>query len=146
MSRTNYWRARIGYVTLRSVLASSWKAKGLLLPIWHRLEGKGKREQLAALVGVAPNDLSAINTGNKPMTAQLALRIASAVPGVTPLDLRPPQEAEAVLDPGVFDRLRELEDAVNAAGPRLDDLARRVADLETRVPPKTAKDESLDER
>lgn len=127
------------------MLSTSWKATGLVKPIWHRLEGKGKREQLAALSGITPTDLSALNTGHKSMTPQLALRIAQAVPGITPLDLRPPQEEEVSLDPGVLDRLRELEDAVNEAGPRLDDLARRVADLETRVPPRTAQGESLDD-
>jgi hypothetical protein len=108
------WRDPFCYVTLRSVLATSWKATGLVKPIWQRLPAaKDKRGELARLTGIPATNLSSLNTGS-PMTMEMASRIVSAaspfIPGLSVLDLGAPEEAAD--EPGLLllDRLRSLED------------------------------------
>lgn len=92
------------------MLATSWKAKGLVKPIWHRLPvQKGKREELARLTGLQASDLSALNTGNRAMTLDVAQRIADAVEGVTIYDLGAPATAEGDEGPLLLQRLARLE-------------------------------------
>lgn len=90
-------------------------------PIWKQLPvEKGHREELAALTGIAANDLSALNTGKRAMTIHMARRIANAVEGVSVLDLGAREEVapeEATL---IADRLQALEDTAA----RAEDLAR----------------------
>lgn len=76
------------------MLATSWKATGLVLPIWNRLDvEKDKRGELARLTGITATTLSGMNRGRIPMTPEAAARIAAAVPGVTSMDLGAPEEA-----------------------------------------------------
>ena len=85
----------VRFVTLRRVLATSWKAIGRIRPIWSRLDApKERRELLARLTRIPAPDLSAMNTGKRPMTMAKAERIMAAVPGVTLLDLGAPVAGE----------------------------------------------------
>jgi len=71
------------YVTLRRVLATSWKATGLVQPAWLRLDvEKDKRGELARRTGIPATSLSQMNTGRRPMTPEAAQRIVAAVPGL----------------------------------------------------------------
>lgn len=126
------------------MLSTSWKATGLVQPIWNRLPVKtGKREELARLTGLQPTDLSRLNTGKRSMTMSLATRIAAAVPGVTVLDLGAPEEAAdepslAMLS-DLRRRLAEIEAALEQFGPDLavlGGLPARVAALEQLAQPR----------
>jgi len=90
----------VRFVTLRRVLATSWKAIGRIRPIWSRLDApKERRELLARLTRIPAPDLSAMNTGKRPMTMAKAERIMAAVPGVTLLDLGAPVAGEGTACP-----------------------------------------------
>lgn len=124
------------YVTLRSVLATSWSAKGLVRAAWLRLAvEKGHREELARLTGIPATNLSAMNTGKRPMTGEMAARIVAAVPGITQADLGAPEEADAAPSPAQPDRQEELERSVLALTRQVGRLARRVAALERQAQP-----------
>lgn len=92
------------------MLATSWNAKGLVKPIWHRLEGTYRREQLAELTGIPANNLSRLNSGALPMTMRTAQKIADAVEGVTVLDLGAPGAGGDVESELALDRLARLEE------------------------------------
>lgn len=122
--------------TLRSVLATSWKAPGLVRDAWLRLDvEKGHREELARLTDIPPSNLSSFNTGRRPLTMEMAQRIADAVPGLTLADLGAPGEAEDAGSRSIADRLAEAEEALNRLGPLVDHLSERVAVLEKRSQP-----------
>lgn len=92
------------------MLATSWKATGLVRAAWLRLDvPKDKRGELARLTGIPPTNLSGMNKGRLPMTPESALRIMQAVPGLTLEELGAPEERQAtdVLPLGV--RLEALE-------------------------------------
>lgn len=92
------------------MLASSWKAKGLLQPIWSRLDVPTyKREKLSELTGIPVSNLSSMNTGRMPMTLEMAQRIVRAVPGVTLADLGAPEAVVAQHEPLVLARLEQVE-------------------------------------
>lgn len=103
------------------MLANSWKAKGLIQPIWQRLDvEKDKRGELARLTRIAATDLSAMNQGNRPMTEATARRIMDAVPGVTMADLGQPQENPATLS-------ARLERSLRSAGLTVPQAARDLS-------------------
>lgn len=111
------------------MLATSWKATGLVRAAWRRLDVQaGHREELAALTGIRPNDLSRMNTGKRAMTLETAQRIADAVPGLTVYDLGAPAEAEDAADspPSVPDRLAALEEREAQRDREQRDFAERV--------------------
>lgn len=109
-------------VTLRSVLATSWKAPGLVRDAWLRLDvAKGHREELARLTGIPAPNLSGFNTGRRPLTMEMAQRIVAAVPGLTLADLGAP--AAEPENPSFPDRLATLEAEVAETKAALD-LAR----------------------
>lgn len=125
------------------MLATSWKATGLVRKVWQSLDGPDKRGQLAERTGIQATDLSQLNTGKRPMTMALATRIASAVDGFTIDDLGAPAIEDADRGPvtvlqrleaiearqeNVAGYLRQIHDALSAAGiaipdPPSDDLA-----------------------
>ena len=103
-------------VTLRSVLATSWKAIGLVRAAWLRLDvEKGHREKLAELTGIPAPNLSGMNTGRIPMTRETAQRIADAVPGFSVLELGAPVEEADDAGETMLSRLRSLEAALAEA-------------------------------
>lgn len=93
------------------MLASSWRAVGLVEKAWQRLDPP-TRQELSRLTGIAEPNLSGMNTGRLPMTLESAARIVAAVPGLTVADLGAREEEVAQSDPTVLDRLQRLEDAL----------------------------------
>jgi transcriptional regulator with XRE-family HTH domain len=91
-----------------------WDAKGLLAPLWQeRFTGAGRREQLAELVEISPQTLSAYNSGKRPLGITNARKLAAAL-GVSLAELGAP---EGESDP----RGATLRS-------RLDELAAKLAD------------------
>lgn len=68
----------------------SWKATGLLAPLWGRVGG---RDALAERTGIQPATISGYNTGRLNLTLNAARRIALAL-DVTIYDLGAPAEIE----------------------------------------------------
>lgn len=92
------------------MLATSWKATGLVRAAWLRLDvPKDKRGELARLTGIPPTNLSGMNRGRLPMTPETALRIVQAVPGLTLEELGAPEEQPAIGVLPVGARLEALE-------------------------------------
>jgi hypothetical protein len=77
-----------------------------------RLDGAAKRGQLALLTGIPESNLSAMNTGKRPMTMESARRIVAAVPGLSVLDLGAREEGAAPDARPALSRLAALEDAL----------------------------------
>lgn len=95
------------------MLATSWKATGLIRPIWLRMPAKTyKREALAAATGIPASNLSAMNRGRLPVTPESAAKIMAAVPGVTLLDLGAPEVSDDAQSLLALDRLAKLEVAL----------------------------------
>lgn len=120
------------YVTLRRV-ERGWDAKGLLAPLWQeRFTGAGRREQLAALVEISPQTLSAYNSGNRPLGITNARKLAAAL-GVSLADLGAPEGVPDARGATLRDRLEELAATLTDA---LEDQAkqkRELRDLRSRV-------------
>lgn len=113
------------------MLATSWKATGLVQPVWNRLDvPKDKRGELARLTGIPATNLSAMNTGNMPMTMEMAERIAAAIEGLSVLELGAPLELADQRGQTLLDRLQEVEDLVAEGFAR---LAEGIARVERRL-------------
>lgn len=102
------------------MLATSWKATGLVRAAWLRLDvEKDKRGELAARTGIPATNLSGMNTGRIPMTRESARRIATAVPGLTEADLGAPSAELGVSrderSSAVVDLLVELQERIERA-------------------------------
>jgi len=109
-------------------MEKGWNAKGLLKPLWSRLEGK--RDELARMTGIGGGVLSAYNSGKRPLGIANARRIAAAL-GVTVEELGGP--AEPGVELALADRLRALEAAQIAAEVERTRVAEHLAGLEARV-------------
>lgn len=110
-----------------------WSAKGLLAPLWQeRFSGPGKREQLADLVEISPQTLSAYNSGNRPLGITNARRIAAAL-GVSLAELGAPEGEEDARSVTLRARLEELSAAVGDALEAQAKLSREVSRLRARV-------------
>lgn len=95
------------------MLASSWKAKGLVRAAWLRLDvPKNHREKLAELTGIPASNLSGMNTGRLVMTLESAQRIAAAVPGLSVLELGAPLEHADPAGLTLLGRLEEVAEMV----------------------------------
>jgi hypothetical protein len=96
------------------VRETSWRATGLLQPIWKRLDvEKGHRDEFAKRTGFAGSDISSLNTGTLPMTEEKAQKIIDGVPELklTLLDLRPAEPAMSERERrSLADRLEEVAD------------------------------------
>ena len=111
MSRSDYWRIRQRYVTLRRVNAKlpSWDASGKVEAAWKRLDPP-TQEELAKRLGIkARTNLSHMNRGTMLMSPDYANRIVAVVPGLTVADLGAPEAVVAAEAPAVLDRLAALE-------------------------------------
>ena len=117
------------------MLATSWKATGLVEQAWKRLDPP-IRDELARLTSIPASNLSGLNTGRLPMTTEMAQKIADAVPGLSVLELGAPEEEADAEGQTLLRRLTELEDALNRLGPDLRELGKRVRALEQRAQPK----------
>lgn len=92
------------------MLASSWKADTLVEKAWRRLKPP-TRDELARRTGIPASNLSAYNTGGRPMTQEMAERICEAVPGLTLAELGAPEElADDPHSQSLFDRQEELRE------------------------------------
>lgn len=118
---------------------ASWDATGRILPIWSKLDGREKREQLARLSDVRATELSAHNQG-KPLGPKVAAKIvagaAKAGIVISNLDLGAPEAEADMQGQLLLDRLGALEDALNSLGPNLEELGDRVSALEKQARPK----------
>lgn len=81
----------------------------MVKPVWHRLQGTYRREQLAELTGIPANNLSRLNSGKLPMTMRTAEKIANAVEGLTVLDLGAPEAGDDEESQLALVRLARLE-------------------------------------
>lgn len=98
---------------------------------------KGKREELARITGIHANDLSALNTGGRAMTIEMATRIAGAVEGVTVLDLGAPEAAASEEDAVLLSDLRRRLARAEAEVDWLLDVAERLALVaKVKLPPR----------
>lgn len=104
------------------MLATSWKATGLVRQAWQRLEVKSyKRERLAELTGIPAPNLSRMNTGKMPMTLATAEKIVQVVPGITVLDLGATEAGDDAVARTALLRLAELEATLERVLIALDD-------------------------
>jgi len=117
---------------------------------WLRLDvEKGNREELARLTGIPATSLSAMNTGRRAMTPEMAARIAAAVPGLSVLELGAPEEEAGREEQSMLARLEALEAALGELAPligrvadlqeQLDDLSRRAGVHTPRAPHETGR-------
>ena len=116
------------------MLATSWKAKGLVRQAWLRLDVKqGHREKLSELTGIPPPNLSGMNSGRLPMTMEMAQRITDVIPGLSVLELGAPEEQADAEGETLLSRLGELAAAHAAAARKQTTMARDIALLQERV-------------